>query len=46
MSVEQMRAYLLQLYSKADKWQRKVRAMSDRQVAATYRRLISPKKVK
>jgi hypothetical protein len=40
MSTEQMRAELLKLYAGAYKWQRKVRAMSPKQVAAVYRRLI------
>jgi hypothetical protein len=40
MSTEQMRAELLKLYSGADKWQRKVRAMSPKQVAAVYLKYI------
>lgn len=43
MSIEQMRAALKKLYSKA--WHDKVDKMHDRQVAATYQRLMNAGKL-
>ena len=42
MTIEQMRAYLMSEYT-GEKWKIKVRRMSDEQIVAIYKRLISRK---
>lgn len=44
MSVEQMRAAILKVYS-GDRWAYKVKRMSDKQVIAVYYRLLNNKQL-